>query len=331
MAWRFGRRIVGFDTVETPHVTLWHDPRVTETLDIPKHLELCRESLTALVARFGFRLEHPLEVFVFRTMGETTHVFGRSAVGRALREIDGIAIDAESLQREAEPAEVLRHEAAHLLSLQWGGVPRRSKRGIRALGAGEQEGKPIDFQALLFVLADPHLAIAALLDEAVWSQNEYRGYATAGSFTGYLTGRFGLDTYKAFYRRADEKDFTAVIDAAYRRWDLRYCIETCEALDAMGRATPRALWFAAWAHRLLGRFDEAVGLLQRTLAADDAAVRPHRATLWLELGQLYDLQGRRADALGGYEKAVDPAETGDESSRAQARRHLEHPFREGDR
>jgi len=255
-----------------------------------------------------------------------------------------------------------------VLSQQWGrySLPFKGE-GLAGWVQRTKQAKPIAFEALVYLCGGAYVSLARLLDNATWYADRSFSYAMAGTFTGYLIDRFGLDAYKTFYSAANERNFLSKfelvfgaslrdvergwrdallavrdsyepelgravgerrVERAYNRWELIFCIEQAEALALAGKATPRALWFAAWAHRLLRNFDDAADLLQRILHVDDVSLQAWRSAVWVELGQLNDLRDRREEALRAYEKALAEAEPGGESSRQDARQGMERPFLE---
>jgi hypothetical protein len=57
----------------------------------------------------------------------------------------------------------------------------------------------------------------------------------------------------------------------------------------------------------------------------------HRASYWVQLGQIHDLRGERDRATSAYRKALrepDWWEKGQGSSHSLARRYLRHPYTE---
>ena len=94
VVWRYRRWVRNFEFVSTPRVRLWYDRRARTSLDFDAHLASWDAVHQDLHERFGFSIERRLDVVLFATTRDATHVFGDHALGRASS--TSVALDLET-------------------------------------------------------------------------------------------------------------------------------------------------------------------------------------------------------------------------------------------
>ncbi len=300
---------------------------------------------------------------------EVSAIFGEAMGGCALVREGAVLTAADVLQDN--PQETVRHELTHLFSSFWGKFePPLKSEGLATWLQGTMGGEPIDFHALVILVGDAYLPLCLLVDERTFHQHGRDAYTLAGSFTGFLVRRFGWDAFMGFFAQANARNFEAAFErtfgmtffAAEREWrkellsrrtefepnlsalvrrrrikaayfagEFVRCLEECDAALRTDDTHWEVFWYAAVAHKALGNYEQAVALLEQVVRKDAIAVCPYRADAWLQLGNLYDLLGRRDKATAAYQQTLnepDCWDSEDGSAHEQARRYLRQPFTE---
>jgi hypothetical protein len=329
----------------------------------------CRDTVNELTKRFGHGLRRPLLVYLFRSAGEMSVLFRSSFGGASFGRADLIILAGDSHQ---ERIEVIRHELAHLFSSYWTSMrPRLLEEGLATWMMQTSAGKKIDCQAILLILTDRYLCLDWLLDSSVFYYRSHQTYVLAGSFTGWLIEHFGWDKYCDFYRYAHRKGFSADFEKAYgltllaaeHQWreellqrrptfepDLTLLLaqyrldaaliaghyyrllEESTSIIKAGLANARVFSCTAHAHAMLGGYAEAAALESYALQHDDSKERLHGGAD-LFLGNLYDLQGQRDEAIKQYQKILlNPDDWLEElgTLHGAARAYLKRPFTQND-
>jgi tetratricopeptide (TPR) repeat protein len=368
--WRFARITRRFQTVRGEHVVLRHAAELAGVIEAASFLQRCEQTLAEFSRRFGFTLKRRLVIFLFPTASGVSRFFKTQVGGCAF--VHGDAVVLTNCKVGGTPEEVLRHELAHLFSARWSKLdPPLKGEGLATWFMDTLDGKPIDFHALAALLTDHYLFLTWLTDRA-WFYGSASSYLVAGSFTGDLIRRFGWDAYRDFFKRARTKNFEACfarafgisllaaerqwrddllqrrpafepelsrligerrVEAAYSAGHVYRCLEEAEDLSNTGAAGGKVLWYAAATHAYLGHYEQAVLLLERALGSDDLWVRSRCGDAWVQLGNLYDLIGRRDQAVPAYQHALQEADEWNPSSSSThtlARLYLSRPFTEDD-
>jgi hypothetical protein len=368
----FGRAIRRFDTVRGTNVVLCHAPAAAAAIDASRFVQRSEEALADFSCRFGFTLKRRLVIYLFATAADVRRIFKIPAGGCALIRGDAVVL-APGASAGGQLEEVLCHELAHLFSARWGQLdPPLKGEGLATWAMRTVDGKPIDFHALIFLLTDRYLFLIWLTDWAWFYGSMTNSYLVAGSFTGYLIRRFGWQRYRDFFERAGIKNFETCfeqvfglsllsaerlwrddllerrasfepeltrligqrrVETAYSAGHVYRCLEEADVLCRAGEATGKVLWYAAATRAYLGHYDIATTLMEQALASDDPWVQSIAGQTWLQLANLYDLRGRRDEAVAAYERSLretDYWRGWAESTHALARRYLGRPFTEDD-
>jgi hypothetical protein len=369
---RFGRRVRRFGCLSNDSVQVRYKPEAGARVDVQRVLQMSDEALRALSSRLSCRLRRRLVVFLFNHHAEISSFFGTRISGGALIGGDAVVLAADALGAMKSPAELIRHEIAHLLSYYWGKLdPPLKGEGLATWAQEQIEGKDIDLQALACLVGNACVPLWMMLwGETFRWQIRSVSYALAGSFTRFLIQRFGLECYRDWFRTAGPKNFEhsfeksfgmslieaerewrkrlldrrsefepelsraareQSIRAAYQSWQLIRCVEEGREFLLTPDPPTTVLWCVTRSHQLLGNYEEALAVLFQFLERCDAASVSHRATAWLNVGQIQDLQGKRDEAVLAYRKAlseVDCWEQQDGSCHQRARIYLRRPFTE---
>jgi len=169
------------------------------------------------------------------------------------------------------------------------------------------------------------LELAALLDLPVAAEARRRlsddATSAPGAYTLYLEGRGALQRFEraesvdaaiAAFESALARDPTfapalaGLGEASFRKWGhthdaawIARAEAACASALALDPRLAAALVTRAMARDATGRYEEAIGELERALALD-----PANATAWGELAQAYAAVGRPADAEATHLKAI---------------------------
>ncbi len=369
--WRFRRHTSKFEKRTGKLVIIRWPKELTSIVNVEELLLSSEAAVTEFSQRFGFRLKRRVVVYMFGQHAEIQQVLAQPAGGFAMTGGEAMVLAPDVV---GTLNEVFRHELTHLFSryLSQAQLPFNHE-GLATYLMETVEGKPIDYHALVRVLADAYFPIIMRVPSRFFNQADKPNfYMAAGSFTGFLIRTFGWEAYEKFFRRANEsnyervflKDFGLGIFAAERRWRFQLLqgrkalepelsqavaelrVETAynswqfyrclDEVEQTGRAAPlsaKSLWFAAAAHTILGHYSDAVPLKKQLLEMNDAWVKKHHGRLWIDLGNLYDLLGRRADALEAYEKVLaepDFCMPDEGSTHSLARGYRQQSFTEAD-
>jgi hypothetical protein len=177
--------------------------------------------LDELATFFGFPLRGRLVVFLFPSHQELSAVFAEPTSGRALPEENVVLIaDDTDLLR------VARHEVAHLFSYRLNRKPHALlNEGLCTWLEGPNRVS-IDMAARRF-LRNHDLTLCSLLKDRNFYRwpDRFHHYQMAASFTAFLIRRFGWETYRKFFRRADgsfkkrfRKAYGIGLDQADSQW-----------------------------------------------------------------------------------------------------------------
>jgi hypothetical protein len=200
---RLAAAVRGFGTAARQRTVLHSDPRI-DPLEVALFHAACEQEVEALERLFGVRLREwrlvptRLRVYLFPTPDEVSRVHGEPAGGYAHWLRWYVVANAQSEWRE-----LIRHEVAHLFAGRWSQTaPRVLAEGLAVWAQRTVYGRPID-SAARSVLPQSRDPIDLLLRPG-WPDDTGelfdRYYVLAGSFTGFLIRRYGLATYRRFYR-----------------------------------------------------------------------------------------------------------------------------------
>jgi tetratricopeptide (TPR) repeat protein len=368
---RFGLRIRGFRSLAERGVLLHCAPAVSERVDLGQFVEWCEQALQELGGLFEGSLKRRLAVFLFANVSEISRFFKTPMGACALVGGDAIVVATDALLAMKNPQELVRHEIAHLLSRRWGRLePPFKCEGLATWAQGSLDGKSIDFAALTDLISNACLPLWSLVPHATFYRDRQSHYALAGSFTGFLIRQFGQATYRRWFRAARPRNFEAAFErifgltltAAERRWrhellarrqefepelsvaareqivlssygnhQFVRCLDESDALIQAGKGSAIILWTAACAHGCLGNYEEGIKLFKQLLQMDDGWAAIYRGWALIAMGQFYDLQAQRREAVEAYERALQEPDSwywGAKSSHRLARRYLAKPFTE---
>jgi hypothetical protein len=205
-------------TASGRRVVLRYAPQLHGRADIEEILDLAERTLSQLEGRFGrvsqprrrLWLGRPLgrgRVYVYLFPSDISVCVTFGAGGFAAAALSAVVVPFEGMPL----GEVLRHELTHLLSAGWNAwAPPLLQEGLATWMQGTVQGRAIDWAA-----AEPlgeGRRLRPLLDRRFFfdQENRWPSYLLAGSFTGFLIGRFGWDAYERFYReQAGARQFDA--------------------------------------------------------------------------------------------------------------------------
>src|SRR5207253_2889153 len=123
-------------------------------------------------------------------------VLGSAACGFAMPPGNAIVLAAD-----AGLEEVIRHELVHLFAARWSAHARPLfNEGIAVWLQRTYGGIPIDAKALRLI-GKPGPSLLPLLSPKFFfaDANAYSCYVLAGSFTGFLIRRYGVEAYRKFF------------------------------------------------------------------------------------------------------------------------------------
>ncbi len=339
---RFRRHIRRFKKSTGKQVVIRWSPELAGKVDIEELVQLCDASILEFSQKFGFRPKRKVVVFLFATYTDIERVMANPAGGFAMTGGEAMILAPDGV---GSLNEVFRHELTHLYSWYWNRAQLPfNHEGLATCLMETVEAKPIDYHALVDVLADAYFPMVMRVPSRFFSYaHKPNFYIAAGSFTGFLIRTFGWETYGEFFRRANESNYEAVfegdfglgilaaerrwrfellqgrkvlepglsqavadyhVEAAYNSWQFYRCLEEVERLDRAGPLSAKVRWFAMASHAILGQYSDAALLNKQLLEMSDAWVEKRQSGLWLGLGNLYDLLEQRAEALQAYEKVL---------------------------
>jgi hypothetical protein len=167
-------------------------------------LQRCESERDELAEWFGFRLRRRLAVFLLDDKNVMSEVFERRASGFAM--VPGNAI---VLAADTGLEEVMRHELVHLFAARWSVLARPLfSEGIAVWLQRTWGGVPIDAKALRLIQnGRPSLSVLLSRKYFFADTNRNACYALAGSFTGFLIRRYGVEAYRKFFRKTDALNF----------------------------------------------------------------------------------------------------------------------------
>jgi hypothetical protein len=221
--WRFALAVRRFRTVREGSVVLHFAPELADKWHLPILLQRCREELDRLTDWFGFPLRGRAVIFLFEHSRDVGRIFGSAYGGCALPQANAIVIP-----NDGNIQAMMRHEFAHLFAAYWSEqVPPLLGEGLPVWLQRSEQDQPINAVAR-HLLADPNFKLALLLQPGFFFAEPQRRacYLLAGSFTGFLIRRFGLQRYGALFRqctayrfgRKFEKCFGMTLEQAERSW-----------------------------------------------------------------------------------------------------------------
>jgi hypothetical protein len=234
--WPFVGRARRFLTVSGDRVVLRYAPQIGAG-DAKEVLRRAEKALGELEGTFGrltlfwhgrtfgpLLFRRRVHVYLFPTAEAVQEVFGELYGGTALMGLHAVMVPFEAWLDEG-----LKHELTHLFTDRWNPwAPPLFREGLPTWRQGAVGGYLIDGLA------------AALLREREWrlspllgwksffgGADPWRHYVLAGSFSGFLIGRFGWEAYRRFYcrlvgnRKFDarfHKQFGLTLEEAEGQW-----------------------------------------------------------------------------------------------------------------
>lgn len=221
--WRLTRKVRRFGTAAHGRIILHYAPELMDQGDIPILLQACLAEVDSLADQFGFRPRRRIVVFVFARSQDIGRIFGPLYGGTALSLSNAIFIP-----HDRNLQEVMRHELAHLFAFRWNqAAPPLLSEGLATWLEDTEEGKRIDAAACHY-LRNANLKLALLWKRNFFFSEPHRHacYMLAGSFTGFLLGRFGWRPYRRFYwlcnglrfRAQFKKCFGVSLEEAEAEW-----------------------------------------------------------------------------------------------------------------
>src|SRR5439155_17050920 len=116
----FGWSTLRFRQVRRGRVIVRYGQGVQAHLDPAAILDSCEQILNEMAERLGRSLRLPLVVYLFPTLSELARLLKQEMGGAALVGGEAIVLGADHLALSVECEETLRHEVAHLFSIQQG-------------------------------------------------------------------------------------------------------------------------------------------------------------------------------------------------------------------
>src|SRR5260370_32993654 len=111
-------------------------------------------AITEFSQKFGFRLKRRVVVYLFARYADIQQVFGNPGGGFALPGGESMVLAPDTW---GTLKEVFRHELTHLFSRHWSQAQLPfNHEGLATCLMETEEGQPIDYHALLHVLADAY-------------------------------------------------------------------------------------------------------------------------------------------------------------------------------
>jgi hypothetical protein len=211
--WRLGLfawRVRRFRTWAGGKVVLHYEAGLETRWDFLVLQQGCEAVMQELTGQFGPPLRRPLVVYLFARWRDISRVFGPGYAGAALSLAHAVVIADDTVLHE-----LLRHEIAHLFSARWNKLaPPLLSEGLSTWLPGTWGGRPVDAVAgQLLDNAIPRLPALVRRRFFFSAARRQACYVLAGSFTGFLVRRFGWDSYRRFFRRANGWRFPS----AFRR------------------------------------------------------------------------------------------------------------------
>jgi len=205
--WRFSRRVLGFRTVSGDRVSLLFPAGLDGVIELHEVMQWSDLDVHDLSQRFGIRLRRRLTIVLISSHQELTADFGRPMGGTVLVPANAVVLAADCPLRE-----ILRHELAHLFAARWNVCPPPLLQEGLAVWLQRTDPDRTDVAEGICSVhnfcTDPSL----LFDRRYFFAPHRRhvSYALAGVFTGFLIRRFGWDSYRRFYRKADRWTFRSL-------------------------------------------------------------------------------------------------------------------------
>jgi hypothetical protein len=200
------RSVRRFRTVRTSSVTLHYSPLVGDQVVVRAFLRTVEMELHSLAQKFDRPLRRRVAVYLFAERAQVSRIRGRQFGGFALCEANAIVLSPDCIWDE-----FVRHELSHLFAGRWSKVaPPLLQEGLAVWLQGTHYGQRID-DAARAVLDRREVPLDVLLDRSQFFDPEWMSdcYTLAGSFTAFLTRRFGWDAYRWLYRQCDGRGFRA--------------------------------------------------------------------------------------------------------------------------
>jgi hypothetical protein len=244
-----------FRTASSKRVVLRYAPELHGKIDTAEVLNLADKTLVEMEARFGrvslfwqwiassVLLRKRLFVYLFSTRKAVQDIVGENYGGCALAAYHAVVLSFEYPRLD----ELMKHEVSHLFSNRWNARPGPLlQEGLSTWLQGTERGYTIDSIAFR-LLGHEKYRLCRMLGRKFFfaKENCWGCYMLAGSFTGFLLRRFGWETYKQFYYRAQGK----------RRFDTKFVKHfglTLEEAEEQWRAELRQryneigpAWFAS--------------------------------------------------------------------------------------
>lgn len=332
-------------------LVLYHTPDIQDEELISTYLRASEQAMEEFVRLFGFTLRrfrrhlhwYDPAVYLFARPATVQRLHGAGHDAFADSTANAMLISVRDLQPN-EPKHIVRHELAHLFAARWNAfAPPLFSEGLATWLGGWEDGKPVDYHALTYLLMDVYYPFAWLRARKAFFGAGLQAYALAGSFTGYLVRRYGWKPYEDLYRKVTrrnlaehfERCFGRPLQGAERDWRddllnrrhefepdlslaiaagkrvekafdqrrLYHCVEEGEQLATEGSPSPEALAVVGLAHYWLGDYAKAAFWLERAIAQGDAPPR-RKWNSWLFLARSYDLLGRHQEAMPLYKRIL---------------------------
>jgi hypothetical protein len=209
--WPFVARTRRFRTASSDRVVLRYAPEVGAA-EAEGVLHRAEEALAELEATFGrltlfwhgrtfgpLLFRRRVHVYLFPRAEAVREVFGELYGATALMGLHAVMIPFKPDRLD----EVLKHELAHLFTDRWNPwAPPLFREGVPTWLRGSIGGSPMNRLAAALLRGGERRLRPLLEWKAFFARaDRWQHYVLAGSFTGFLIGRFGWDAYRRFYRR----------------------------------------------------------------------------------------------------------------------------------
>jgi hypothetical protein len=240
-AFDFGVATRGFRTLRQGRIKLRYPPGLASGGEIHAFMQSCQRILTSYADQFGLSLSRILVIYMF---AEWPKLYGiQAAHGLAFERADMAVVVFARDNRPFNDA-TIRHELAHLFGRYLGPMSPQFKNEGLAMALGER--RLADFDALLALLRNDCRTIRELVKAKGVTKGrvDYGFFAMAGSFTRFLIGHFGWDSYCKFYRLSDARNFCDLfarefginLDEADQQWRTDLLAKRDRFQPELGRA-----------------------------------------------------------------------------------------------
>ncbi|MDW8291134.1 MAG: hypothetical protein RMM06_10445 [Armatimonadota bacterium] len=350
------------------HVTLLYPRSLERALNLDEVRQGAEESAVEVKQSFGNPLLRPVVILPTPTLlmhlrcGWAGFALPYTVV------INPVSVDSCYGWRELLRHELAHTATYRLLPLRR--VPALLLEGLAVHWMRTECGFPIDAHALA-ILSEELCEPLFVLDDKTFYQrrNALRNYILAGSFTGHLVRCMGWEQFRRFYARTSSRrwmqdvqrmcgrsvmelerewrqslacreDLTSYLPQLRLYWKALRLVHHWRWEEAVVRAEEYLQQYG-WDILFAGLVSEGYFVLRqwehcaewnRRLAEDSSAVnRLNVGLCWLYIGCCHDLQGKRAEAMEAYRRALQelPVPAWNyESTHTLAKRHLKTAFGE---